>query len=109
MENDCRFNSVNSGINQGLCSLSYASIDEAVQVILQLGQGPSLVKLDLKDVYCIIEVRPAADDHYLLGMQFTLIAHFHLDCNQPLYYFLLLLILLHGCCIGGALAMCYIT
>ena len=39
--------SVNSGINPGLCSLSYTSIDEAVQMILQLGQGTSLVKLNL--------------------------------------------------------------
>lgn len=31
--------STNSGISSDLCSLSYASLDEAVEVILQLGQG----------------------------------------------------------------------
>lgn len=58
--------SINSGINSELCSLSYASLDEAVRVILQLGRGTSLVKLDLKDAYRIVPVHP--DDHHLLGI-----------------------------------------
>ena len=58
--------SVNWGINPNLCSLSYTSLDEAVQRILHLGQGATLVKLDLKDAYRIVPVHP--DDHHLLGI-----------------------------------------
>lgn len=58
--------SINSGISSESCSLSYASLDEAVQVILQLGPGALLVKMDLKDAYRIVPVHP--DDHHLLGI-----------------------------------------
>ena len=55
--------SVNDGIDPDLCSLMYASVDNAVTVIQQLGQGTRLVKMDLKDAY---RVHP--DDHLLLGI-----------------------------------------
>ena len=42
--------SVNDGIESELCSLSYASVDDAVSMILQEGQGTLLAKLDLKCV-----------------------------------------------------------
>ena len=44
----------------------YASVDNAVTVIQQLGQGTRLVKMDLKDAYRVIPVHP--DDHLLLGI-----------------------------------------
>ena len=38
--------SVNDGISEELCSLSYASLDDAVDVIRRLGPGTQLVKMD---------------------------------------------------------------
>lgn len=39
--------SVNDGIEPELCSLSYASVDSAVAVIMRLGKGSLLAKVDL--------------------------------------------------------------
>ena len=58
--------SVNDGILPDLCSLSYSSVDEAVQYILQLGRGTELVKLDLKDAYRMIPIHP--QDQHLLAI-----------------------------------------
>ena len=60
--------SVNDGTQSELCSLLYASVDDAVPMILQKGQGTLLAKLDLESVYRIISVHP--QDRHLLGMQF---------------------------------------
>ena len=61
-----RGRSANDGISQSHCSLQYASIDNAVDIILQLGQSTELVKLDLTNAYCIVPVHP--DDQPLLGI-----------------------------------------
>ena len=58
--------SVNDGIREEICSLHYASVDQAVSLILRLGQCTMLVKLDLKDAYRIVPVHP--HDHPLLGV-----------------------------------------
>ena len=44
-----RDHSVNDGISSDQSSISYASIDQAIQHILRLGRGVELVKLDLKN------------------------------------------------------------
>jgi len=59
--------SVNDGISPDLCSLRYAKVDDAVNIIRQLGRGTQLVKLDLKDAYRIVPVHPA--DYHLLGIK----------------------------------------
>ena len=61
-----RGGSVNDGIDQNLCSLRYASVDEAVNIIKQLGRDTEMVKVDIKDAYRIIPVHPA--DYHLLGL-----------------------------------------
>ena len=58
--------SVNDGISPDLCSLRYASVQDAVNVIQLLGKGTQLVKLDIKDAYRIVPVHPA--DYHLLGV-----------------------------------------
>lgn len=58
--------SVNDGINSSLCSLSYASVDDAADIILQLGTNTLLAKLDIKSAYRIVPVHP--EDRWLLGM-----------------------------------------
>ena len=58
---------INDGIEPELCSLSYASVDSAVAVIMRLGRATVLEKLDLESVYRIIPVHP--DDRPLFGME----------------------------------------
>lgn len=59
--------SVNDGIPSNLCSLHYATVDDAVRLIQQLGHGAQLVKLDIKDAYRIVPVHP--NDYHLLGIR----------------------------------------
>ena len=59
--------SINDGISSNLCSLQYATVDDAVKLIQQLGRGSQLVKLDIKDAYCIVPVHP--DDYHLLSIK----------------------------------------
>ena len=58
--------SVNDGINSELCSLRYATLDNAVQLVSRLGRGTQLVKMDLRDAYRLIPIHPA--DHHLLAV-----------------------------------------
>ena len=59
--------SINDGIEPELCSLSYASTDDAVSNIISMGKGTLLAKLDLESAYCIVPVNP--EDRFLLGME----------------------------------------
>lgn len=58
--------SINDGISSELSSIQYASLDEAVGIIISLGMGTRLVKIDLKDAYRMVPVHP--DDQHLLGI-----------------------------------------
>ncbi len=58
--------SVNDGIEKELCSLSYASVGQAVKKCLQLGRGCQLTKIDVEAAYRIVPVHP--DDRHLLGL-----------------------------------------
>ena len=58
--------SVNNGISEDLCSLQYASLDDALQLICHFGPGSQLVKMDLKDAYRSVPVHP--DDQYILAV-----------------------------------------
>ena len=42
--------SVNDGIDQSLCSLSYALVEVAVAFVLRVGQGALLAKVDIMQV-----------------------------------------------------------
>ena len=59
--------SVNDGVTQELCSISYTSVDEAVKLVQRLGRGTLLAKMDLKEAYRAIPVHPA--DRPLLSVQ----------------------------------------
>ena len=59
--------SVNDGIPRDLCSLHYATVDDAVGIVQNLGRDAQLVKLDIKDAYRIVPVHP--DDYHLLGIR----------------------------------------
>ena len=59
--------SVNDAISREWCSLSYVSIDDVVECILQKGRGAMLAKMDIKQAYRNIPVHP--EDRALLGMK----------------------------------------
>ena len=59
--------SVNDGIDAAVCSLSYASVDDAADTIIQLGRDTCLAKLDIKSTYRMVSVHP--EDRWLLGMR----------------------------------------
>ena len=59
-------NSVNDGVGSHLCSLSYASVDDAVDRIRRLGRGTALAKFDIASAYRMVPVHPV--DRLLLGM-----------------------------------------
>ena len=60
-------NSVNDGIAPDSCSLSYISVDDISGVIVSVGKGALLAKVDIKSAYRIMPVHP--EDRPLLGMQ----------------------------------------
>ena len=59
--------SVNDGIERELCSLSYISIDQVVDCILNLGTGSLMAKVDIAQAYRNVPVHP--EDRPLLGMK----------------------------------------
>ena len=86
---------MNDGIPSEPCSLKYASVDDAVSIVKALGKGSLLVKIDLKDAYCMISVHP--DDYHLLGVTWAMLSgHFRSACVQPQQSSQLLPISLHG-------------
>ena len=59
--------SINDAIPKVLCSVSYASVDQAVAMAQSLGKGCLLAKLDLKEAYRAVPVHPS--DQRLLAVQ----------------------------------------
>lgn len=59
--------SVNDFIDPELCSLSYASVEDAAAFVFKAGRGAMLAKLDIKAAYRNVPVHPG--DRHLLGMQ----------------------------------------
>ena len=71
--------SVNDGISADLCSLQYASIDNALQFVTTLGQGTLLIKVDLKNAYRVVPTHPA--DCHLFGISWE--NHIYIDQALP--------------------------
>ena len=59
--------SVIDGVDPRLCSVNYASVDDAVEVIVRLGRDARLAKFDLESAYRLVPVWP--EDRLLLGMR----------------------------------------
>jgi len=59
--------SINDYIDPALTSVEYTSFDEAVALIQRLGKNCKLFKMDIKNAFRIIPVRP--EDFELLGFQ----------------------------------------
>ena len=60
--------SVNDGIDSDLCSLKYATVDQAAELMFRLGRGALMAKVDIEQAYRRVPVHP--DDRGLLGMRF---------------------------------------
>ena len=65
--------SVNDGVAQDRCSLSYVGVDDAAREILAQGQGALLAKVDIKRAYRNIPVHP--DDRWRKILTTPLIKH----------------------------------
>ena len=58
--------SVNDGINESLCSLSYVTIRDGAQGVATFGRGTMMAKVDIRNAYRVVPVNP--DDRWLMGM-----------------------------------------
>ena len=58
--------SVNDGVDKDWCSLSYMSVDEVAERVVEVGKGALLAKFDLKAAYRNVPVHP--EDRWLLGV-----------------------------------------
>ena len=58
---------VNDGIPKSLCSLSYISVDDAINQIIAIGPNTLLTKLDIKNAFQLLPVHPT--DRHLLAME----------------------------------------
>ena len=59
--------SINNGIPPSLCSLSYVTVDDAMQNIIKTGPGTSLAKIDIKSAFQLLPI--CLSDHHLVAMQ----------------------------------------
>ncbi len=59
--------SVNDGICESICSLSYVGVREVVRGIVTRGRGTLMAKVDVKSAYRNVPVHP--DDRWLMGMK----------------------------------------
>ena len=57
-----RGHSINDGIPKRLCSLSYISVDNAIDHIIQFGPGALLAKIDVKNAFRLLFVHPSDRD-----------------------------------------------
>ncbi|XP_053388430.1 uncharacterized protein LOC128551553 [Mercenaria mercenaria] len=73
--------SINTFIDGNLCTVSYSTIDEAAQMIFNLGQGSFLSKTDIQSAFRLFPVSPA--DFELLGFKFPESQ----DSDQFLYFY----------------------
>ena len=71
--------SVNDGIPSPLCSLSYISVDDAVQNIIKIGRGALLAKVDIKSAFRLLPVHPS--DRHLIAMKWN--HHIYIDACLP--------------------------
>lgn len=72
--------SVNDSIDPQFSSVQYATFDDAVHELLQLGKGSLLAKTDIDNAFRLIPIHP--DDHDLLGMTFR--GQFYYDTCLPM-------------------------
>ena len=55
----CRMCSINDGMPKDLYSLTYITVDTAINYILTLGPGTLLAKVDIKSAFRVLPLHPA--------------------------------------------------
>ena len=58
--------SVNDGVKESWCSLSYATVTDAAHGITAYRRGATLIKLDIRSAHRVVPVHP--EDRWLMGM-----------------------------------------
>lgn len=58
--------SVNDGIGDSWCSLSYVCVADAIRGITLYGRGALMVKVDICNAYSVVPIHP--DNRWLIGM-----------------------------------------
>ena len=71
--------SINDGICEFVCSLTYVTDSDAVQRMIQLGQCALLVKVDIKSAYRNVPIHP--EDRWLMGMSWE--GALYIDMTLP--------------------------
>ncbi|KAJ1148816.1 hypothetical protein NDU88_001642 [Pleurodeles waltl] len=74
------WSSVNDAIDPQLCSVRYASVDNAEDKVRALGRGALLAKTDIESAFRLLPVHP--DDYHLLGFQFQ--GEYYYDQCMPI-------------------------
>ena len=72
--------SINAGISKHYTTVRYHTVDMAIKVILQIGQGAFLAKTDIKSAFRLLPVSP--EDYHLLGFFFQ--NQFYYDKVMPM-------------------------
>ena len=72
--------SVNSGIPQEFCSVTYEDYDYFVSLLTSVGRGCFIVKADIESAFRIIPIHPS--DYHLLGFSFQ--GHYFYDRCLPM-------------------------
>ena len=71
--------SINDGIPKAPFSHHYSTVDDAVAILLRLGVGAPMAKVDLKSAFRMVLVHP--DDWELLGIKWKY--RFYMDTCLP--------------------------
>ena len=71
--------SINDGISEAICSLSYISVADAIRNIASIGQGALLAKIDIKSAYRNVPIHP--EDRWLMGMSWE--GALYIDTSLP--------------------------
>ena len=71
--------SVNDGIDESEFPVCYSKVGDAIRLIVKIGKGALMAKVDIKTVYRIVPIHP--DDYYLLGMKWH--KHLFIDLALP--------------------------
>ena len=59
--------SVNDSIPREFCTVKYATVDDAINIVKKLGKGCAMAKTDVRNAFRILPVHPS--DFHLLGIQ----------------------------------------
>ncbi|XP_077790847.1 uncharacterized protein LOC144328967 [Podarcis muralis] len=72
--------SVNDVIPPELCSVKYASLDQAIKLIRSFGHSALLAKCDIESAFRLLPIHP--EDFWLLGFQFE--GNYYFDKAMPM-------------------------